>query len=95
PGGWQSGLFTPSGSAKPAYAAFRFPLAWRNGTLWGQIRPRTGRQPYRIERRVGGHWKWLGGTRWTSSRGWFHVPAAAGVYRVWSPRDRAFGATIS
>jgi hypothetical protein len=44
---FQSGLFTVHGVAKPAYYAFRFPLAQvtRSGTrtsLWGQVRPGKG-----------------------------------------------------
>lgn len=99
PGGWQSGLFTTRGRAKPSYAAFRFPLAQtgrrgRSAVLWGQIRPRSGKQPYRL--RVAGG-RWLGGTRWTSSRGFFvvTVPLRPGQrVRVWSPRDRAYGAPV-
>jgi hypothetical protein len=91
PGGWQSGLFGIHGSAKPAYDAFRFPTAQRGGSLWGQIRPRAGRQPYRLQRRVHGRWRWYGPKRQTSPRGYFTVEVPHGTYRVWSPRDRAFG----
>ena len=45
---WQSGLETVAGRAKPALAAFSLPLAQvgRQGvatTVWGQVRPGTGR----------------------------------------------------
>ena len=53
PEGWQSGFFTANGTAKPSYTAFRFPLVQVSRTgdrvaLWGQIRPRSGSQPYRL-----------------------------------------------
>jgi hypothetical protein len=91
PGGWQSGLFTVSGSAKPSYVAFRFPTVERRGVLWGEIRPRTGRQPYRLQRKVGSRWVWYGPQRRTNARGFWTARVPAGTYRVWSPRDRAFG----
>jgi hypothetical protein len=91
PGGWQSGLFGAHGSAKPSYTAFRFPTAGRNGRLWGQVRPRGGRQPYRLQRRVRGRWVWYGPLRRTNVRGAFSVDVPRGTYRVWSPRDREFG----
>ena len=102
-GGWQSGLFTRSGSAKPAAQAFALPLAQvaRRGssvTLWGQVRPRAGRQPYRLRVATGGRWSWLGGTRWTNARGAFSVRVAAARgtrVQVWSPRDRAFGVALA
>jgi hypothetical protein len=90
PGGWQSGLFGESGRAKPSYTAFRLPLARRSGTLWGQIRPRSGPQPFRLQRRVGGRWVWSGSARWTNGRGVFSLRVPDGTYRIWSPRDRAF-----
>jgi hypothetical protein len=91
PSGWQSGLFTVSGKPKPSYVAFRFPTVERNGVLWGEIRPRTGRQPYRLQRKVGARWVWYGPQRWTNARGAWAVRVSNGTYRVWSPRDRAFG----
>jgi hypothetical protein len=96
PGGWQSGLFSIGGAAKPAYDAFRFPLAQRSHTLlWGQIRPRSGRQPYRLQRLRSGRWVWVGRIRWTNGRGTFTARGTHGAtYRVWSPRDRAHGAPV-
>jgi hypothetical protein len=91
---WQSGLQTVSGQAKPALAAFVLPIAQPRAaapTLWGQIRPRSGRQPYRIQVQSGSAWRWLGGTYWTDSRGYFKRAGLkrGSVVRVWSPRDRA------
>jgi hypothetical protein len=72
--GWQSGLTTVRGVKKPAYTAFRLPLvkASRTGAtvaLWGQIRPGSGRQTYRLRVYRDGGWEWLGGTRSTDARG--------------------------
>ena len=98
PGGWQSGLRTLTGAAKPAYNAFRLPLAQvsRSGTrtvLWGQVRPRSGKQPYRLQQRRNGGWRWLGSQRLTGSRGFLTRTIRAGRgshLRIWSPRDRVF-----
>jgi Glycosyl hydrolase family 1 len=95
---WQSGLFNVRGAAKPAARAFPFPLAQvtRNGSrvvLWGQVRPRRGAQPYRLQVRTGGAWRWLGGMTRTNGLGFFSraivAPKGAQV-RIWSPRDRAY-----
>ena len=100
--GWQSGLLTAAGSAKPSYRAFALPLAQRSRrglrtVVWGQVRPRTGRQPYRLQQFRGGHWHWVGGNRWTSGRGFFSAAVRAGrgsKLRVWSPRDRSYGTIL-
>lgn len=77
-GGWQSGLLTARGSAKPAYRAFALPFAEqsRRGSrvvLWGQVRPGSGRRPYAIQRWTGRRWVNLGGVRRTGSGGTFRV----------------------
>lgn len=99
PAGWQSGLFTADGRVKPAYAAFRLPLVQtsRKGEftgLWGQVRPRSGSQPFRLRLEQDDRASWVGGTRWTDTNGFFSiivsVPAGARL-RVWSPRDDAYG----
>ncbi len=95
--GWQSGFYTVGGRVKPSYAAFRFPLAQlskagASTTVWGQIRPRSGRQQYRLRVFRGG-WRWVGGTARTDARGSFRrtVPVGKGAkVRVYSPRDRAY-----
>jgi hypothetical protein len=100
--GWQSGLRWASGRAKPAYDAFRLPLAQaeRNGasvTVWGQVRPRTGKQMYRLQQLRSGTWRWVGGTRETEWRGIFTrtVRAVPGSkLRLWSPKDSAFSAVL-
>ena len=100
--GWQSGMFTAAGLAKPSYTAFRLPLAQtsRRGTrtvLWGQVRPRAGRQTYRLRAFESGRWRWVGSTRRTNARGAFSVAVKAGrgaKLQLWSPRDRAFSRTV-
>jgi hypothetical protein len=99
PAGWQSGLFTADGRVKPAYDAFRFPLIQtsRRGEfvgLWGQVRPRSGSQPFRIRLEEDDRASWVGGTRWTDANGFFSITVAAptgALLRIWSPRDGAYG----
>ena len=102
PAGWQSGVFAEDGHMKPSYAAFRLPLvqtARRGGKveLWGQVRARSGSQPFRIRLEQGESASFIGGTRWTDANGFFtiSVPAPAGsLVRIWSPRDGAYGHEI-
>lgn len=80
--GWQSGLITERGLEKPSYTAFRLPLEQVSRTedrvtLWGQIRPRAGLQPYRLRVYRTGRWSWLGEMRWTDARGFFTVTVRA------------------
>jgi hypothetical protein len=101
-GGWQSGLLTSRGRLKPSYDAFRFPLAQvrRNGSttvLWGQVRPRSGRQPFQLRIRSGGRWRWLGGVRMTDASGVFAATVRAprgSTVQIWSPRDQAYGCAL-
>jgi hypothetical protein len=77
-GRWQSGLFTINDRAKLSAAAFPMPLArvslsGSTVTLWGQVRPGLGRQTYRLRYTTGHGWRWLGGNRRTSSRGFYGV----------------------
>jgi hypothetical protein len=91
-GGWQSGLFSAGGTAKPAYHAFALPLAQvsRSGTrtvLWGQVRPGSGARTYVLQRSTGGRWRPLGGTAHTDAGGTFSrtvtLPRGA-IVRIWS-----------
>jgi hypothetical protein len=100
---FQSGLVTIAGRAKPALHAFPFPLAsagrsGRIARLWGQIRPRSGRQPYRLQLITSERRPWLTPVRLTDRRGTFRVsvvvPRGAEV-RVWSLRDRRYGPPLT
>ena len=76
PAGWQSGVLTEDGAVKPSYAAFRMPLVQtaRRGErieLWGQVRPRSGTQTFRIRLEQEDAAMWLGGTRRTDENGFF------------------------
>jgi hypothetical protein len=96
--GWQSGLRKLNGAAKPAYNAFKLPLAQVSRTgartvVWGQVRPRGGRQPYRLQQWRNGGWRWVGPKRFTGTRGFFEraISSPAGSkLRIWSPQDRIF-----
>jgi hypothetical protein len=98
-GRFQSGLFTVRGVAKPAYHAFRFPLAQvsRSGSrasLWGQIRPGKGARAYRLQLRQGSSWRWLGSTQRTNGGGFFSTTATVprgALIRVWSPQQHSYG----
>jgi hypothetical protein len=100
---WTSGFYTSRGRIKPSFNAYVLPFAQvsRHGTrttLWGQVRPRTGPQPYRLQQLRGGHWRWVGGTRLTTSAGFLRrvVTARSGArLRTWSPRDLRYSDTLT
>jgi hypothetical protein len=100
---WTSGFYTSRGKVKPSFSAFSLPLAQvsRKGTrttLWGQVRPRTGAQLYRLQQFRGGHWQWVGKTMRTTRGGYLRrvVTADRGArFRLWSPRDRRYSAMIT
>ncbi len=102
-GRWQSGLFTLGGDRKPAFQAFAIPLVQlsRSGSrvvVWGQDRPRFGRQRYVLQRRVKGRWRSSGGQRWTSRRGYFQRVVKAGLgtrLRVLDVNTRAVSLTLT
>jgi hypothetical protein len=97
---WTSGVLTSRGKLKPSFSGFALPFAQvsRHGTrttLWGQVRPRSGPQPYRFRK---GRWVWVGGTRSTSSRGFLRRVVVAGrgsKFRLWSLRDRRYGVVLT
>ena len=99
---FQSGLYDNSDRPKLAALAFPLPLAQagRSGgklVLWGQVRPRSGAQSFRIQVRTGGVWRFSGGFRQTAARGFFSVavPAARGTaVRIFSPQDRTYSAAL-
>jgi hypothetical protein len=97
-GRFQSGLFTVNGVAKPAYHAFRFPLAQvtRRGlrtVLWGQVRPGAGARPYRLQLRSRGGWRWDGPTHRTNGSGFLSQTVTAqpgSLVRIWAPQQHAY-----
>ena len=99
---FQSGLFTPAGKPKLAALAFPLPIAQagRSGgklVLWGQVRPRDGAQRYRVQIRKGGTWRFSGGYRRTTARGFFSVAVTAPKgtpVRIYSPADAAYSTSI-
>jgi polysaccharide biosynthesis protein PslG len=99
---WQSGLETVEGVAKPALRATMLPFAQvarkaTRTTLWGQVRPGRGRQAYVLQRLVGDAWVAIGGTRMTSTRGYFRrtVTGPKGsTFRIWYPAGRLASATL-
>jgi hypothetical protein len=101
--GWQSGLVTVGGVAKPSYRAFSLPLAQesRNGSrtvLWGQVRPGHGSRVYRLQKRVNGRWAWYGGSARTSSSGFFRrtvLGRAGDRFRFWAPSLRVFSPPLA
>jgi hypothetical protein len=100
---FQSGLQSVTGKTKPSYLAFRFPLAVesRSGArtvVWGQVRPGSGRQSYRLEQFRAGAWHWVGPTAKTSSRGYLKrtVTAPKGSrLRIWVPAQHAYSAILT
>ena len=74
--GWQSGLFSATGIAKPAFNSFRLPIvqAARRGlrtTIWGQVRPGAGPRWYQLQRLAHGRWAPVGLTSLTSPGGFY------------------------
>jgi hypothetical protein len=100
---WTSGFLTSRGKVKPSFSAYALPfeqLSRRKGrtTVWGQVRPRTGPQLYRLQQFRDGRWRWIGGTRLTTPSGFLRrvVPATRGSrLRLWSPRDRRYSPILT
>jgi len=93
---WTSGFLTSRGKVKPSFNAYALPFVQvsrhRTRTMvWGQVRPRFGRQSYRLQQFSGGRWRWIGATQLTTSGGFLRRVVSAGPHarlRIWSPRDR-------
>ena len=99
--GWQSGFYTAKGKKRVSYAAYMLPLAQmsRRGSttsLWGQVRPRSGRQTYQLQV-FRGRWRPLGGVATTDARGNLRRTVKLGEgtkVRLYSPRDRAYSPAL-
>jgi hypothetical protein len=94
-GRWASGFLTARNEVKPSFFSFMLPLAelsHRHGVarLWGQVRPRSGPQPYLLQRSNGVRWLPVGRVSVTGARGFFtrdvYAPRGA-KFRVWSLLD--------
>jgi hypothetical protein len=94
-GGWQSGLETVGGKAKPSLHAFALPLAEvsRSGSrlaLWGMVRPGSGARSYVVQQKVGSAWRTVASGRTTRSGAFSRtVTASAGrQVRLFAPAVR-------
>jgi hypothetical protein len=72
--GWHSGLVSSTGDLKPAFNSFMLPIvqAARKGlrtTLWGQVRPGSGRREYQLQRLNAGGWRAVGPPALTDALG--------------------------
>ncbi len=101
-GRWASGFFTATDEIKPSFFSFMLPLVqvnrhgWRT-QLWGQVRARSGPQPYLLQRRWRGHWLPIGPVGTTGRQGFFtrYVSAGAGSrFRVWSLLDDEYSPVL-
>ena len=96
--GWQSGLMTVGGGVKPSFNSFRLPIAeaarrGRRTTIWGQVRPGTGRRQYVLQRRLAGRWLPVGRPALTNARGSYrrlvYAPLGARYRILWLPSNTA------
>jgi hypothetical protein len=102
-GRWASGFFTASDEVKPSFFSFMLPLAELSrhhgvATLWGQVRPRSGPQPYLLQRSNGARWLPVGRVSVTGQKGFFtrEVYAPRGSkFRVWSLLDGRFSPPLT
>jgi len=96
-GGFQSGLRTAAGRAKPALAGFRLPLAvrrtGREASVWGLVRPARGRETVTVQAADGRGWRTLRRVR-TDGRGVLALRTAAPPGRRWRTLWRAPGGTV-
>jgi hypothetical protein len=90
--GFESGLRTASGKAKPALFGFRLPLVARKASggkvkLWGLVRPAKGATDVEIQQHEKGHaWRTLASVR-TNARGvWSRSANLGGESREWRVR---------
>ena len=100
---WTSGFYTSRGKVKPSFAAYALPFAQvsrraTRTTVWGQVRARSGPQPYRLQQLRGGRWGWVGKTQLTTRGGFLRRIVVAGRgarLRLWSPRDRRYSPILT
>ena len=66
-------------------------------TLWGQVRPRSGPQPYLLQRLWRGRWLPIGGVAISGSAGFLARQVFAGAgsrFRIWSLLDDTFSPAL-
>jgi hypothetical protein len=86
-GGFQTGLRTYKGRAKPTLAAYRLPIwpVYKRGrtTVWGQVRPggRGAKVNVSYQSKRGSHWRTLKTVRVSSSHGFFRLVTSRRAYR--------------
>lgn len=83
PAGWQSGLISSAGTAKPALGAFKVAAAQayrigRTTAVWGHVRPGEGRQYYVLQQLRSGQWQTVNGAYRTTARGFLYRYVRAG-----------------
>jgi hypothetical protein len=101
-GRWASGFFTYHEVVKPSFFSFMLPLAEianHRGqvTLWGQVRPRSGPQPYLLQRWTGSRWAPVGRIGITGDRGFFTRYVFArkrSKFRIWSLLDNRYSPAL-
>jgi len=95
--GFQSGLRTAEGRAKPALAGFRLPLAvrrtGRRASLWGLVRPAHGPEVVTVQAADGRGWRTIRRVR-TDVRGVLALRTDARPGRRWRTLWRAPGGTV-
>jgi hypothetical protein len=95
--GFQSGLRTAAGRAKPALAGFRLPLAarraGRRASLWGLVRPARGRVEVTVQAADGRGWRPVRRVR-TDGGGVLRLRTAAPPGRRWRTVWRAPDGTV-
>ena len=75
--GWQSGLMTAGGFAKPSRRAYMVAMAqaYRHGrvtAVWAHVRPGTGPQRYVTQQYRRGGWRTVNGAYRTTKRGFLY-----------------------
>ena len=99
--GWQAGLLTRAGDAKPSFAVFPNPF-WaqkiKAGTvqLWGQVRPGSGVRSVQLQRRSGNSWVTIQTVN-TDARGYYYANVsnpATTTYRAVTPAGTTATGTI-
>ncbi len=102
-GRWSSGFFTAGEIVKPSFFSFMLPLAeigrlGHRTTLWGQVRPRSGPQPYLLQRRWRSRWVPVGRVGVTGREGFFTRQVFVGPgsrFRIWSLLDDTFSPALT